>query len=215
MLHALSIGLLSLLPLANHAPALQDSRPVVPAAPASAPAPRVRVPVHANASCPIMGKPISERLFAETVRGRIYICCKSCVKDILADVDTAYAAAFPRDEVHLNKSCPVTGAEIGKDAVRIKLQGHEFAVRDAAAAELARKESQRTLARLLEPALDDVGNATCPVSGTAVAPNAIVVIDGHLIRLSSPKLVEQIEKDPQPVLKKALELRGKPAPAAK
>lgn len=215
MLHTLSIAFLSLLPLAGHAPLAQESRAAPPATPASAPAPRVRIPVHANASCPIMGKPISERLFAETVHGRIYICCKSCVKDILADVETAYAAAFPRDEVHANKRCPVTGAEIGKDAVRVRLQGHEFAVRDAAAAELARKESQRTLARLLEPALDDLANTTCPVTGQPIVPNALVVIDGHLIRLSSPKLIEQIEKDPDPVLEKALELRGKAAPVAK
>lgn len=215
MLHSLPIALLSLLPLAGLAPVAQESRAAAPAAPASAPAPRVRVPVHANASCPIMGKPISERLFAETPRGRIYICCKSCVKDILADVETAYTTAFPRDEVHANKRCPVTGDEIGKDSVRVRLQGHDFAVRDAAAAELARKESQLVLARLLEPALDDLGNTVCPVTGKPVVPNALVVIDGRLIRLSSPKLVEQIEKDPDPVLKRALELRAKPAAAAK
>ncbi|TAJ17065.1 MAG: hypothetical protein EPO68_09980 [Planctomycetota bacterium] len=162
-----------------------------------------------------MGKPISERLYAETPKGRIYICCKGCIKDILADVDTAYRAAFPKDVVHENKRCPATGAEIGKEAVDVVLQGHQFRVRDAKAAEYARENSQVVLAKLLDPKLIDLANEVCPVAGTPVVKNAVVVIDGHLIRLSSPKVLEEIERDPAKVLAKAKLLRAQPVAPAK
>ena len=58
--------------------------------PQEPPSTGITVPMFPNTTCPIMGKPASTKLFAETEKGRIYICCKSCVKDILADVDTAY-----------------------------------------------------------------------------------------------------------------------------
>lgn len=166
----------------------------------------VQPPIYANTSCPIMGKPVSTRIFAETAKGRIFVCCKSCVPDILENVDVAYRTAYPANKRVANSKCPVTGAEISKDSPTVVLQGFEFSVKDSAAAALAREESQVVLAKLNDPKLVDLANKKCPVTGSAVTRNAFAVIDGYIVRLSSQKCIEEVEKDPAKVLAKAKEL---------
>lgn len=169
----------------------------------------VSVPIYPNASCPIMGKPVSTRLFAETDKGRIYVCCKSCIQDIRDDVETAYRTAFPAAKKLTNAKCPVTGSEIQKDSPTVALQGFEFSVRDADAARVAREDSQVVVAKLNDPKLVDLANKVCPVSGEPTAKNAFVVIDGNIVRLSSPKLVEEVSKDPAKILAKVKEQQAK------
>jgi len=180
-----------------------------PSAPVAQPAPTASTPIYANASCPIMGKPVSTKLFAETDKGRIYICCKGCVKDILADVPTAYRTAFPSDKKVGNKVCPVTGGEITKDSPTVVLQGFEFFVRSKEQVRAAQENSQVVLAKLNDPKLVDLDNKMCPVTGEAVAKNTFVVIEGTIVRLSSAKLLEEIARDPAKVLAKAKEIRAK------
>jgi uncharacterized protein YuzB (UPF0349 family) len=156
-----------------------------------------------------MGKPVSTRLFAETQKGRIFVCCKSCVPDILEDVDTAYRTAFPVDKRVENAKCPVTGKEIGQEPPTLVLQGFEFRVHDEAAVRVAREESQIVLAKLNDAKLVDVANNVCPVTGEAAAKNAFAVVESHIVRLSSPKCLEEVQQDPASVLAKAKELREK------
>ncbi len=183
-------------------------------APAAAQTPEVTVPTWPNPTCPVMGKPISARLYTDTKYGRIYICCKTCVKDIQDDVETNYKASYPTTVKVENSVCPVTGSALpklteGQKPVLVVLQGREFRVADAKAATLASEDAQATLAKLSDPKLIDVANATCPVSGGAVAKNIFVVHDGRIVRLSSIKVIEDYKKDAAKYLAKALELRAK------
>ena len=187
------------------APAIQEK----PSAPASKTTLTASTPIYPNATCPIMGKPVSVKLFAETDKGRIYICCKGCVKEIMADVPTAYRTAYPADKKVANKVCPVTGGEITKDSPTVVLQGFEFFVQSKENVRAAQDNSQVVLAKLNDPKLVDLDNKTCPVTGEAVAKNTIVVIDGTIVRLSSAKLLEEIAKDSAKVLAKAKEIRAK------
>ena len=186
-------------------PAWQEKQP--PPAPQQAPA--ASTPLYPNPSCPIMGKPVSTKLFAETEKGRIFICCKSCVKDIMADVPTAYRTAYPTDKKVENKACPVTGGEITKDSPTVVLQGFEFFVRAQADIRTARENSQTVLAKLNDPKLVDLENQSCPVTGEATARNTFVVIEGTIVRLSSTKVLEEVAKDPTKILTKAKEIRAK------
>jgi hypothetical protein len=170
--------------------------------------PAVRVPVWPNPACPIMGKPISTKLYAETDHGRIWVCCKSCIVDIQADVPTAHRSAWPSVEKRANETCPVTGKAIGEESPRVVLQGYEFSVLDAKAAARARADHQATLAKLLEPALEDVGNATCPVTDQPVVANQIVVIGSSIVRVADARALEPIQADPAGVLAKARRLRA-------
>jgi hypothetical protein len=164
-----------------------------------------RVPTHPNASCPIMGKPISLKLHTDTPRGRIWVCCKSCIADIHADVELAYRTAYPTERTVESETCPVTGKPLNADSPQVALQGLRFRVFDAAAAKQAVAESQIVVARLLEPKLVDVANALCPIDGKPTSANAFVVIDGRIVRLSTPKHVEQAAKTPAQTLQRALE----------
>ena len=171
--------------------------------------PQVVVPAWPNPTCPVMGKPVSNRLYTDTQRGRIYICCKACVKDIQDDVEANYKAAYPTTKEAGNKTCPATGKPLPKEPVTVLLQGHSFQVCDQAAAKLAVDDAQATLAKLFDPKLVEVGNKTCPVNGEAVAANVLVVYDGRIVRLSSSKAVDEFKKEPKKLLAKALEIRAR------
>jgi hypothetical protein len=171
--------------------------------PAAATNSQVEVPTFANATCPIMGKPVSMQLFVDTELGRFYVCCKPCYKKVLADVRTAHKTAYPAVEKVQNTICPVSGAAIGADAVEVTLQGHRFSVCCEGCVADARRHSQITLLKLTRPGLTDVGNDTCPVAGTPVAPNAFVLVGDALVHLATPKGSSEVAKDPAALLAKA------------
>lgn len=207
----------SLLLSALFAPGLCAQVAPVPA-PSSAQKPavlQVEVPTFPNANCPIMGKKVSMPLFVDTEAGRFYVCCKACFKKILADVPAAIKTGYPTTSEAGNKVCPVSGEPIGEDAVPVTLQGHSFQVCCVACVEEVRRNSQLTLTKLLREGIVDVGNATCPVTGEPVAANAFVLIGRSLVRLSSPKVVEAVQKDPAAVLQKATEISKKQKPKDK
>lgn len=181
-------------PAAPPAPPAPPGRPA-PSEPTAPAIPVVSVPTVPNATCPIMGKPASLALFAETQHGRIYVCCTPCIVKIQRDPQRAYEAAYPLTHEVRNTRCPVSDAPLGPDAVSVVLQGHSIRVCPTCV-EKARTHSQVTLAKALDETRRDVGNALCPVTGGAVAANAFCLVGSELIHLSSPKAVEQVRKDP-------------------
>jgi hypothetical protein len=60
-----------------------------------------------------------------------------------------------------------------------------------------------TLAKAHDPNLKVVENTKCPVDGSEVESNAIVVIGDEVIRLSSLQHMDAVNKDPAATLKKA------------
>ena len=173
-----------------------------PGATETAPEP-VSVPIYPNTTCPIMGKPISTRLWVDTSKGRIWICCKGCNKEILADVESAHGAAYPVVTKLEAKTCPRTGEPISEDAPTVVLQGYEVPLCCAACADGLRREAQVALARLLDPGLVDLRNPLCPVTGEAVDANAFCVVDGAIVRLSGPFQVERVKDAPRETLARA------------
>lgn len=185
-------------------PPAGPAQPAQPAAPAQ-PALTVTVPTYINTTCPIMAKAASKAMFAETAKGRIYVCCPPCIAKILKDPEKAYAAAYPTTKKAGNKVCPVTDKPLEADAVTVILQGYEIGVCKTCAAE-ANKNHQITLAKALDPKIVEVRNATCPVTSQPVAINAFCVIGNELVHLSSPKVVEDVKKDPAKYLKAAKDI---------
>ncbi len=181
----------------------------------SAQEPSTSVPSAPNATCPIMGKKVSAPLFVDTPSGRIWLCCKPCIKKVLADVPTAHKTAYPVITEHANTVCPVTGTAIGAHAERLTLQGHSFQVCCSECAAKARTDSQPTLAKLLDTKLQEVGNTTCPIRGTAVASNAFVVIGEHIVRLADAKAADEAAKAPAATLAKAQALAKAQPPQPK
>lgn len=179
--------------------------------PAQDPAPAVVVPAYPNSTCPIMGKAISARLYTDTVRGRIYVCCKSCIPKIQADVETAYKSSYPTTTKLNNALCPVTGKPVpAENPPSVVLQGREIALSSPDCVTKAQEEAQIVLALAANPKWTDLRNAVCPVTGKPVAKNSFVVIGDTLVRLAAPDLLETVRKDPAAVLKKARETTAPP-----
>jgi hypothetical protein len=176
--------------------------------PPAAAGPAVSVPSFANSTCPIMGKKVSMPLFVDTELGRIYLCCKPCVRKVLADVPTAHKTAYPVVQDAANQVCPVSGAPIGERRASLVLQGFKLDLCCEGCIDAARKAAQVVLARLTTPALTEVGNQTSPVDGKPIAPNAFAVVGDAIVRLSSPQQVAEVEKAPQAMLDKARAIRA-------
>lgn len=163
----------------------------------------VSVPTFPNASCPIMGKPISSVLFTDTQFGRIYICCKSCTKKIRQDPETAYKTAYPTTKLANNPICPVMGEKNEGSEHTVRLQGYDVALCCEECILQAMASPQTTLVKALDPKVQDLGNKTCPITGEAVTNNAYCLVGDTLIHLSSPGCVEGVKKDPKGTLEKA------------
>lgn len=172
----------------------------------TAPGLEVTVPTFANATCPIMGKPISEKLYVETELGRIYVCCKACNEPILEDVGKAAQAAYPVIKRATNTVCPIMGDAIGRDSPTVTRQGIEIPVCcDECIAEV-KMNDQIVLAKLANPTLIDLKNTVCPVTGEPIAANTFCVIGNHLVHLSATECIDRVKKDPAGVLEKAKSL---------
>lgn len=190
------------LPFLTAALAAQLSQAMQDPAPRDTPPP-VTAPTYPNSTCPIMGKKASLPLFADTELGRIYVCCKPCIRKVLADVQAAYETAYPATKDLANEACPVSGEPIGEQPISVVLQGLRIRLCCEDCLTEARRHAQVTLAKAQDPKLDDVQNQRCPVDGQPVQPNAFAVIGTTVVRLSSPTHLAEVQKAPQMLLDKA------------
>ena len=175
--------------------------------------PVVSVPTYENATCPIMGKPSSKALFADTDFGRVYVCCPPCIKKVQADAERSSKAAYPVLKKAGNTVDPVTGAKIGDKPVLITLQGYEIELASEESVKTARANAQIVITKALNPDVVDVGNHTDPITGQPVVDNAYVLIDKDLVHLSAPRVVEDVRRDPEKARKAAKEIAAKEAEA--
>ena len=189
--------------------------PTTPAPEQPKPSPRdpfeVTVPTFPNSTCPIMGKPISTKLYADTEFGRIYICCKACIKKIARDPKTAYEAAYPTTKKAANAVCPIMGDKIEDAEHKVVLQGYEVSLCCDDCVGQARANPQVTLVKALNPKVKDLENKVCPITGEEVTANAFCLIGDTLVRLSSPDCVESVKKDPKGTLERATKAAAKKA----
>jgi len=166
---------------------------------------KVTVPTFANATCPAMGKPTKPDLFVETDHGRVYVCCKMCIKKVENDKDGMYKKAYPNAKPVGNKTCPSSGEALEKKAATVTIQGHEIGLCCNDCSKAVLENSQIWLAKLTNPKVTDVGNTTDPIDGKPVANNAFVLIGDDLVHLSSQENVAAVTKDPKAALAKAKE----------
>ncbi len=168
----------------------------------------VSLPSFPNSNCPIMGKPISKRIFVDTDYGRIYLCCKGCDLKVLEDVALAYRSAYPRTRKVGNSICPVSGRPIGSSRLTVLLQGQEVALCCPECERPAHVGAQLVLAKANRPALVDVGNEICPITGGGIDERTFVLVGEQVVRLSSPECVAAVEKDPAAALQRAVASRS-------
>ncbi len=81
-----------------------------------------------NKDCTVMSKPAKKEFFVDTPKGRVYLCCKGCLKKAGADVEATYAKAYPETKKLESATCPVTGEKLNDKAVTVTYKGYEFKV---------------------------------------------------------------------------------------
>jgi hypothetical protein len=186
----------------------QESRPIA----AGGAAPAVTVPTFQNEICPVMGKPVNTKFFVDGPHGRVYVCCKMCVKKVEADPEGMYKKAYPTTKKAANKICPVTGEALDAKPDFVTVQGVEIGTCCTDCVKPVVDNAQIYLARFANPKLKDLGNETDPITGAKVANNTFCVIGDELVHLASSDSIEAVRKDPKKALEKAKE--GK-APASR
>lgn len=74
--------------------------------------------LHDQELCPIMGKKINKKFYADIQGQRVYFCCPKCDEKFKADADSYFkkAAADGVQFENIQKICPVTGEPISKKA---------------------------------------------------------------------------------------------------
>lgn len=168
--------------------------------------PNVVVPAFPNAVCPVMGKPASLKLFVDTPRGRIYVCCVSCNKKIRADPESMHKSAYPEIKKLDNVVCPVSGKKLLPDSPRMVLQRFEFGIFEPSLAKAAADDSQWILTHLTNPKATAIGNETCPVTGKPTEKLLIALVGDEVVRLSSMQCVEELKSDPERYVQKAKDI---------
>jgi hypothetical protein len=180
--------------------AAQDSRP---AGAAAASGPAVSVPTFQNETCPAMGKPAKADLFVETDNGRVYVCCKMCLKKVEADKAGMYKKAYASSTPAGNKTCPISGEPVDAKSPKVTVQGVEFSICCNDCSKPLLENAQIYLAKAKNPKINDLGNKTDPISGKAVGNNLFCLIGDDLVHLSSADSAAEVMKDPKKALEKA------------
>lgn len=183
--------------------------------PATKPAPQpqpadavsFRVPEFANATCPIMGKPASASLFTDTEFGRIYVCCKPCIKKVRKEAEKSWKTAYPVVKPAANTACPITGKGVDAKVPAVAVQGASIALCCTDCVPKVATSSQIALAKAEDPKLVDLENRACPITGEEADANTIAVIDGTIVRFATSKARDVAKKDPKAALEKARTLR--------
>lgn len=166
-----------------------------------------RVPEFANATCPIMGKPASASLFTDTEYGRIYVCCKPCIKKVRKDPEKAWKTAYPVVKPASNTDCPITGKAVDEKVPAVAIQGASIALCCTECVPKVASSSQIALAKAEDPKLVDLENRACPITGEETDANTIAIVDGTIVRFATSKARDAAKKDPKSALEKARALR--------
>jgi hypothetical protein len=181
--------------------------------PAGSPKLEVSVIAYGNPTCPLMSKPVKPDIFVESPKGRVWLCCKTCLARAKKDPDGAYAKAYPTVVKVNNATDPVSGKPV-KPGVTVVYQGHEIGLSDEANAKQVVANGDVYVALLTKPGITDLNNEKDPVTGEAVKDNLAVIIGDSLVRLSSAESVEAVRKDPAKALETAKKSSKAPAKKA-
>ena len=174
----------------------------------------------AQATCPVMGKPLPPKSKWTIVEGQIvYVCCPPCIEKIQAEprkwmtkVDQLYAAsANPlSDELKIaaQQICPVSGKKLGSMGKPIKRKiGKEelFLCCKGCLKGKVDQANWNTIHANFKKA-----QAICPVMKKPLPPKSQwTVVDGQIVYVCCPPCTKKIEADSKTYLKKIATSYGK------
>lgn len=166
------------------------------------------MPFYGNTKCPIEGKDVNRKRFAEHEGQRIHVCSKDCRKKVDADLAGSLAKAYPADKVVdvKNVNCPCM-PKAAKAEHSVTWQGHKVGLCCKKCLVKFAKQPARHLTLALHKDLIVVGNTKCPVMPEEdVDAEYFILYKGKLIELCCDSCVDDFEADKH--------LKNLPAPKA-
>ncbi|MSR74947.1 MAG: hypothetical protein EXS14_05715 [Planctomycetes bacterium] len=153
------------------------------------------MPFYGNAKCPIEGKDVNRKLFAEHEAQRIHVCSKDCRKKVDADLAANLAKAYPADKVVdvKNATCPCM-PKAAKAEFSTVWQGHKVQFCCKKCLGRFPKQPARFLTMALNKDLVAVGNTKCPVMPEEdVEADMFILYKGKLIDLCCDSCVDDFD----------------------
>ena len=151
----------------------------------------------ANDKCLVSGKAIDDSATAEIVVA-IGACCDKCTAKIEKN-PAKYAAAIKEAAGKaVNSKCPYSGKAVDAD----ETASHGGMTIAFCCGKCVKKFNGDPKAALAKIEVDTAGNASCPLSGKKLDPDAVVKISQEY-GFCCGKCVKKFEADPAAVLKKA------------
>ena len=157
--------------------------------------------------CPLMGEPINFNMYAQTQEGRVYFCCKDCIKKFEENpqkyakkVEQQREALSPLPRVQV--LCPVMGEPLdGKSSAVVEGKKVEFCCKGCIR-KFAR-EPGKYQARLAE---SYTYQTKCPVSGESIDPKvSIKTVGGQQVYFCCSMCAKKFGDNPQPFAGKLAE----------
>lgn len=163
------------------------------------------IPHVGNTICPITGKAVDKKLFAEKKGERVYVADKKSLAQAKKDFDAAHAKAYPKDKIVKieSKKCIIMPKRNNKDRFAVTFQGHQINLCCKKCVRRFHKDPQKWLTVAKHPELNYLANEDCPLmSKDTEGLDYFVAYDGYLVNLCCRKCVLRFSKDPERFLKK-------------
>lgn len=115
------------------------------------------VELKAQTHCPVMGGKIDSTAYTDIQGQRVYHCCPSCTKPLMADPDKYFKKAAADGVLfeNIQEICPVSGKELGEKSPFVDYEGRRvYFCCDKCPAEFA-KDPQKYLSKLDPPVEDE------------------------------------------------------------
>jgi YHS domain-containing protein len=175
----------------------------------------VVVPFYGNAKCPVCSKDSDRAVYLEHEGQRVYFASKACKAEAKGDPTQALAKAYPADRVHVLKLevCPIMGKPVKADQA-VVWQGRRIPFCCSRCAGVFKKEPNKRMALIENPARRELKNTHCPVMAEeAVIPDVFVIYKDQIVNLCCDSCEDEFKADPEKFMK-ALAGREGPKPPA-
>jgi len=179
----------------------------------------VRIPAIvdlANANCPVSGKPVADKTYVDASGVRVHFCCGKCAakfKEKPAPILEKMGVKTVKTEGGAmvtdlaNNHCPITGeaaqADVFTDREGVRVHYCCPGCEKKLAAEPVK--AFKAIGYNYIPAVIDVRNGACPVSGEELEADAEPVTsdhDGIRVHFCCEKCVAKFQKEPAAVFQK-------------
>lgn len=150
----------------------------------------------AKALCPITGEEIDKKFFADTAAGRVYVCCKGCIKKYTANTEKYAAKVFAQQDAlgveRVQVTCPLSGEPVdGKTSLKHKGMTIKLCCEKCVAG--FKKDPEKHMPGYYA---SFTTQTECPVMGEEIDPKSFATVaDDQKVYFCCKRCVKKFESD--------------------